>query len=158
MEGEGKGEKESRNGPLDGRAGRKGGGKRASRAEVGTDGGQDEDGEAETRKGKVEGKVDKPAQVLQRGCGCGFEGRKVCRSWGNATIRRSTGANPTRGQDTKQRMQALTSRRMLLTLIHPILVHDRGRCVDALAVDRVKAEEGVVLLAPVEVAVGALDE
>jgi hypothetical protein len=46
---------------------------------------------------------------------------------------------------------------MLLTLIHPILVHDRRRSVDALAVDRVKFEEGVVLLAAVEVAVGALE-
>jgi hypothetical protein len=47
---------------------------------------------------------------------------------------------------------------MFLTLIHPILVHDRRRSVDALAVDQVEAEEGVVLLAPVEVAVGTLDE
>jgi hypothetical protein len=45
---------------------------------------------------------------------------------------------------------------MLLTLIHPILGQGRRRSVDALAVDRVKAEEGVVLFAPVEVAVGAL--
>jgi hypothetical protein len=45
---------------------------------------------------------------------------------------------------------------MLLTLIHPILVHDRGRSFDALAVDRIEAKEGVVLFAPVAVAVGAL--
>jgi hypothetical protein len=45
---------------------------------------------------------------------------------------------------------------MLLTLIHAVLIHDRGRSVDALAVDRVEAEEGIALFAPVEVAVGAL--
>lgn len=45
---------------------------------------------------------------------------------------------------------------MLLTLIHAVLVYDRGGRLEAVAVDRVEPEEGVVLLARVGRAGGAL--